>query len=448
MKTKADSRKSVVVILLIGICVCSSSAVDKPTTAQKTCVTSECHAVYSKKPHVHGPVGLGDCKSCHEAKDVSKHTFGLVGKEPALCEKCHMDKAEKKNVHEPVKTNCTQCHDPHVSGYKFLLSSKTVGESCKECHKTGQGMQYMHGPTAVGQCTICHEAHSSDHKQLLTMDASELCFSCHVITKEELKKFQFVHKPAENDCVGCHDAHGADNARMLKAEAPELCYPCHEDIQNMAEQSKHKHDVVSSKGGCLRCHTPHASTVRFNLKAAPVTVCLSCHDKPVALTEDETLISFTEQIENKKSLHGPVEQKDCQGCHVTHGSEHFRLLKKDYPARFYSPFKKENYDLCFSCHAETLVLTKTTDSLTDFRNGHRNLHFVHVNKAERGRTCRSCHATHASDLPKHIRESVPYGMWDLPIQFEKSETGGQCAPGCHLPYSYDRNSPVEYKKPQ
>jgi hypothetical protein len=38
-------------------------------------------------------------------------------------------------------------------------------------------------------------------------------------------------------------------------------------------------------------------------------------------------------------------------------------------------------------------------------------------------------------------------MWDLPIQFEKTETGGGCKPGCHLPFAYDRESPVEYKKP-
>ena len=25
--------------------------------------------------------------------------------------------------------------------------------------------------------------------------------------------------------------------------------------------------------------------------------------------------------------------------------------------------------------------------------------------------------------------------------------GGKCAPGCHLPYAYDRQSPVKYEKP-
>jgi predicted CXXCH cytochrome family protein len=230
---------------------------------------------------------------------------------------------------------------------------------------------------------------------------------------------------------------------MLKADAPDLCYPCHKDIQKVAQTSKHKHTAVTEKGGCLHCHTPHASTVQFILKDAPMSLCETCHNEPVKTQTGQPVPSFTAQIKDKKFLHGPVAQKDCTGCHATHGSEHFRLLAKDYPQAFYAPFSKDKYALCFSCHPESLVLTARTSELTDFRNGDMNLHYVHVNK-QRGRTCRSCHATHASDLPKHIRESVPYGVWNLPIQFQKTDTGGGCRPGCHQPFNYDRKAPVTY----
>jgi predicted CXXCH cytochrome family protein len=119
-------------------------------------------------------------------------------------------------------------------------------------------------------------------------------------------------------------------------------------------------------------------------------------------------------------------------------------LVKEYPPQFYAPFSRDKYDLCFSCHPDSLVLTKETTDLTDFRNGKLNLHYLHVNKAERGRTCRSCHETHASNLPKHVSETVPYGRWNMPIGFTKSETGGSCKPGCHVPYNYDRKAPVDY----
>ncbi|MEJ2649492.1 MAG: cytochrome c3 family protein [Sedimentisphaerales bacterium] len=205
--------------------------------------------------------------------------------------------------------------------------------------------------------------------------------------------------------------------------------------------------AVTEKDGCTHCHTPHASTVKYLLAKDAKDLCMTCHDKPLDMGNNETLPSFADEIKNKKYLHGPVADNDCSGCHVPHGSQYFRLLAKNYPPLFYAPFSKENYELCFSCHTESLVETPTTIELTDFRNGDENLHYLHVSKDPRGRTCRACHATHASDLPKNIRETVPYGMWELFIGFKKTDTGGSCTPGCHLPKAYDRKRPVDYSQP-
>lgn len=432
------------IVLLVCLLVCGTFAAEKPTSLGKACSSEGCHDGFLDAEYGHGPVLLNDCHSCHKPLDVKKHTFEFVRKGRDLCEFCHMDQSTGKNVHAPVKDgDCLQCHDPHGSNHPGLLVKETA-EVCGQCHKIAEGAAFRHGPVAVGECSICHDPHSSDHEKLLTTKPSELCFSCHVTTKQELEKFEFIHEPVKGDCVGCHDAHGADNAMMLKAKAPQLCYPCHEEIQNTAENSKVKHSIVSKEDGCLQCHTPHASSVKFGLRDAPATICLTCHDKPVDISKDEVLPAFTKELEGKKFLHGPVADKDCSGCHVTHGSDHFRLLAKKYPSQFYAPFAEENYALCFGCHAKSLVLTAKTKDLTDFRNGNLNLHFLHVNKERRGRTCRSCHATHASNLPRHIRKSVPYGAWELPVGFTKTETGGNCKTGCHLPKAYDRNKPVDY----
>jgi predicted CXXCH cytochrome family protein len=432
--------------IVLATCLATmAQAVERPSSPQTTCVTAECHNTYGTRPHVHGPVGLGDCKSCHESADPEAHTYKLTRQGRDLCEYCHLDQATKKRVHEPLKTGaCTQCHDPHSSENPSLIVEKTVARLCERCHETGKGVLFLHGPAAVGECTICHDSHSAERDNLLLDEPTNLCFGCHTTTREELGQFEFVHEPARNDCVGCHDPHGADNMQMVKAGAPELCYSCHADIKHTAETSAHKHSAVTSKDGCLHCHTPHASTVQFILKDAPMALCESCHDKPVSTQDGRPIASFTEQVRDKKSLHGPVAQKDCSGCHATHGSEYFRLLVKDYPPMFYAPFSIDNYALCFSCHPQSLVLTRQTADLTDFRNGDLNLHYVHVNKERRGRTCRSCHATHASDLPKHVRQSVPYGVWELPINYHKTETGGGCQPGCHAPLPYDRQSPATY----
>jgi predicted CXXCH cytochrome family protein len=444
MLEKACGSAVVFACILISTCL----GVEKPTTPQKTCVTKECHADFGKKAYVHGPVGLGDCKACHKPVDPNKHTFQLARKGKDLCEYCHLEQATKKNVHDPLKTgDCTQCHNPHSSDNKFLLPVKTVGDLCNKCHKVTQGRQFLHGPTAVGECTVCHEPHSSDYPNLLVTDHAKLCFSCHTVTQDELKKYEFVHPPAKNDCTGCHDPHGANNPKMIKNLAPFLCYACHKDIEKIVKNAKVPHRVVSDVGGCLNCHTPHASTVKFLLKKDVESLCVTCHDKPVTISKDEVLPSFTKEIKGKKYLHGPVAQGNCSGCHLPHGSQYFRLLIKAYPAEFYAPFKKDTYALCFSCHPESLVLTPETSDLTDFRNGKMNLHYVHVNRPVRGRTCRACHAVHASNLPKHIRDSVPYGVWNLPIGFKKTPTGGSCSPGCHLPHKYDRKNPVVYENP-
>jgi len=439
----AGNLGSRMIVLLFAALVASAAAVEKPTSPQKTCVTDECHAAYGQKVHVHGPVALGDCKSCHKSVDPKEHTWQLLREGKELCSFCHLEQVAKKNIHEPLKKgNCTQCHDPHSSDNKFLLPKKTIAELCESCHQSTKGLKFLHGPMAVGDCTICHASHSADHKHLLNSEPTELCFSCHTTTRMELNKFEFIHEPAKNNCTGCHSGHGADNAMMLKARAPQLCFPCHADVQQAALDAKVKHGVVLEEGGCIKCHTPHASTVRYGLKLDPATLCLSCHDKPIGIRKDETMGAFTKEIAGKKFLHGPVAQKDCKGCHISHGSDHFRLLAKEYPSQFYAPFSVSTYELCFSCHPQSLVLNKNTTDLTDFRNGELNLHYIHVNQPERGRTCRSCHETHASNLPKHIRETAPYGMWNMPIQFTKTDTGGSCKPGCHLPTGYDRETPI------
>jgi predicted CXXCH cytochrome family protein len=148
---------------------------------------------------------------------------------------------------------------------------------------------------------------------------------------------------------------------------------------------------------------------------------------------------LTEPTQNK---HGPIREGDCAGCHLAHGSTQQHLLAKPYSSDFYQPFEEEKYELCFSCHDRQLVLLPNTTGLTGFRNGDRNLHFLHVNKPDKGRNCRACHSTHSSTLPMHIRESVPYGSWELPIGFTKTATGGACASACHKEYRYDRENPV------
>ncbi|MHC4111830.1 MAG: cytochrome c3 family protein [Planctomycetota bacterium] len=435
-------------VFMVSVLVSVAGAVEKPTSLKETCVTEECHSDYGKKTYVHAPVALGDCNSCHVLVNEQEHTFEPSRKGKDFCQYCHLEQSVRKNVHEPLKTgDCIQCHDPHSSDNKFLIPEKTIEEHCQKCHETGKDIKFPHGPVAVGECTVCHDSHTSDYNDLLTIEPNELCYSCHVVTRNELSKYETVHEPMKGRCVGCHDPHGADNPEMVKAVTPLLCYTCHTDIEEVAENSEYRHSAATGIDGCMNCHNPHASTVKSLLKKDVTSLCMTCHDKPQGISKDEVLPAFTDQLKDMKFLHGPVAEKDCTGCHITHGSKHFRLLTKEYPPIFYAPFSEKNYELCFECHNKDLVWGEKTEELTDFRNGNVNLHYLHVNKERRGRTCRACHSTHASNQAKQMRKSVPYGIWDLPVGFTKTETGGTCISGCHLPKDYDRTNPVDYSAP-
>ncbi|MHC5117218.1 MAG: cytochrome c3 family protein, partial [Planctomycetota bacterium] len=176
-------------MIFMSMCALNGMAVEKPTSLDGSCGTEGCHADYSQKDHVHAPVELGDCKSCHESVDAKEHTFSLARQGRDLCESCHLDQATKTHVHGPLTTgDCTQCHNPHAGSSSSLLVTETVEQLCANCHKIAENANYLHGPVAVGQCSVCHEPHSSEHENLMSVPPKELCASCHTITMDELEK--------------------------------------------------------------------------------------------------------------------------------------------------------------------------------------------------------------------------------------------------------------------
>ena len=81
--------------------------------------------------------------------------------------------------------------------------------------------------------------------------------------------------------------------------------------------------------------------------------------------------------------HTQADTERDAGCHGPHGADSADLLTKFYSTRFYQHFESDRYELCFSCHDKKLVETKEAEGLTGFRNGTQNLHFVHVDEANR-----------------------------------------------------------------
>jgi predicted CXXCH cytochrome family protein len=428
-------------ILSLLFCL-NGMVLSRGADAADSCITNKCHSNMGKEKFVHGPVAVGNCTVCH--REIGKHKFAPIKKASDFCYQCHDRVNTKKTVHAPVKDgNCTLCHDPHQSPYKYQLRADRT-KLCFTCHdkKIAAG-KYVHGPVAVGGCVMCHNPHQSDFPRMLNASGNDVCFMCHTDMADRFKEKKFVHTAVKQGCINCHSPHSADYKYNLKADGTrDLCLGCHKDKKEWIETAKTKHGALETGKKCLACHDPHMGDYAKQLVKAPMDLCLSCHDKPLD-TPTGKIIDMKTYLAENKDKHGPIREKDCSACHNPHGSDNFRMLRKYFPPVFYAPFDPKNYALCFNCHEKTLVLDPQTTTLTNFRNGDQNLHYLHVNKPVKGRTCRACHEMHATNNPKHIRDAVPFGAWELPLNYHKTPDGGSCQPGCHQKFTYDRKSPVK-----
>lgn len=413
--------------------------------AQETgCVTAKCHPRIDKDKYVHGPVATGACAKCHgespnHDKNPKKNRFNAIVDLAKKCFECHDAFDPKKTSHAPIKEGeCISCHDSHGSPYKFQLL-KEGSSLCFDCHDDNiVAEKFVHGPAAVGGCVACHEPHTANYDKNLKEESPALCYSCHTDIAVMFQNAKVIHQPVAEDCSSCHNPHSAAEEFLLPAKSPVLCYGCHDDMKEWVNKVANKHGAISENRSCLNCHDPHVSNIARILSMPPMDLCLSCHDQDRKTPAGLNITNIKKLLEENSEHHGPIKQKDCSGCHNTHGSDNFRMLREYYPSTFYAPFSMYNYGLCFSCHEESIVKDLETTSLTDFRNGNINLHFKHVNKPVKGRVCRACHETHASNIEKHIRETVPFGSWEIPINFKKTDSGGSCLPGCHKIKKYNR----------
>jgi len=347
----------------------------------ETCLTASCHSEFQRVPFAHAPVS-SDCTACHESVSaehpLGEGDFRLVASGADLCYRCHDNMITEARYHEPVKLGrCTYCHDVHGGEHAFLLV-KTVNQLCLNCHtskRSLEGMDNLHPVLVEDGCTACHSPHTAKYKELLPVEGADFCGECHAEIRALTKAAKVKHGAMEDGCVACHDPHGTGYPRMFATPEKKFCVSCHEDIG--------------------------------------------------------------EQIEVAKSQHKPVVEGTCSACHNPHGSDYYRILESYYPEPFYVGYSEEQYQLCFTCHDNRPFKYERTSAVTGFRNGDRNLHYLHVNKPVKGRVCKTCHGVHGADQKKLVMSKVPgFGRWQIPIYMQESEFGTTCTVGCHKPKTY------------
>ncbi len=264
-------------------------------------------------------------------------------------------------------------------------AAKDISALCIGCHKgvsAYSSKAVVHRPVKEGQCTLCHNPHASKHPGLLKGEGSALCYGCH-----ERKNFTggvSVHKPvSDGNCGACHNSHSTDAKGLLKKPGAETCYTCHpaEDFKS----KKHVHPEVR-KGNCTLCHNPHTSGSEGLLAEGRAALCAKCHKTVDARTHWGYDVSGSDCFSChsphssdrpaliKATLHKPFEEKKCSACHIRGA--------KDVPESIVST--------CASCHKETLA-------------GFNKI-YSHLTSGAGTKSCSSCHAPHASDGKKLLKD--------------------------------------------
>ncbi|MBI5385148.1 MAG: cytochrome C [Verrucomicrobia bacterium] len=311
----------------------------------------------------------------------------------------------------------------------------------------GEKPASSHAPFEDGDCSLCHKSKDPKNPGPITTNVNAQCLGCHEDFAPILAR-KSSHVAAKENCCNCHNPHNARQRKLLVESGSTLCLSCHEAIRTLTVQAKVKHEALTQGSQCSNCHNPHGANVEHLLVQLPFDLCVSCHGKDdVKDDQGKKLTNVKSLLDANKEWHGPVSQKDCSACHQPHGSANFRLLAQEYPPQFYSPYDPKLYGLCFECHEDTILAQPQTTTLTRFRNGGTNLHYVHVHKTERGRTCRACHEVHASKQKHQIRDAVPYGSrgWMLKVNYTQLPNGGMCDKTCHDQRVYTNSVPVALK---
>jgi DmsE family decaheme c-type cytochrome len=116
---------------------------------------------------------------------------------------------------------------------------------------------------------------------------------------------------------------GASPLKLKPGGRGEVCLECHADFsQRLAKPSVH---TPVRDRDCAGCHNPHASNHGKLLIAEGANVCATCHGEVVP--------------KGARSAHKPVAERRCMDCHDPHA------------AGFKKNLVRGGNDLCAGCHA-------------------------------------------------------------------------------------------------
>lgn len=266
---------------------------------------------------------------------------------------------------------CIECHEVEQTSHAQSLHGKAwalKGDttlSCSSCHGDGARHNAQKEPTSDTIIAFSKKSTQTPGEQ------NNQCLNCHK-TQSEVSNWK-MGKHANNNvrCVDCHSNHDGIKKMGIQDIEPKTkaCLNCHNE-QKLQSKAYSHHPIIEGKVSCNDCHNPHGTLNDHNLRAETVNaLCYKCH---------------TDKRGPYLWEHPPVEE-NCLNCHVSHGSNHLRLLKKSAP------------NLCQECHNWSNHPSTPRDANSGFGNSATTSFSPHYV----GRGCLNCHTkVHGSIGPQ------------------------------------------------
>jgi predicted CXXCH cytochrome family protein len=262
-------------------------------------------------------------------------------------------------VHRSVPELCEECHDIFDEWRRFPLNSESTVGVCDNCHKSSlynrlrHEYKYVHMPIEKGKCETCHDVHVSKIEGMLARPQIELCYGCHALFIDKIKKNEFNHIGDQFDlfsktCTKCHNPHSSNIKNLLRDVRKGVCKKCHKVFSGEKEGVEHKsiHKLVL-QGKCYLCHNIHSGKNKMYLiKEDAKATCLVCHGKKVTTGHGERsadlrrkkMLAATEEGKKLAATEDGEKLAECIECHNPHISYKEGL------------FTDKGIDKCLSCH--------------------------------------------------------------------------------------------------
>ncbi len=266
---------------------------------------------------------------------------------------------------------CLLCHNGHAQVREIFFTPHGVradartpmgGRQCQACH--GDSEAHATDPATTPKPTVTFKADAN----VSAATQNGACLTCH----DDLRRTHWsgsAHERAGMRCVDCHTVHRDRDPILIPAAQQERCVACHR-TQRADMLKLSGHPLRDKSMGCADCHASHGAPGDSSLAGATLNqTCFRCHaDKRGPFLWE----------------HAPVRE-DCNGCHLSHGSNHPALLRTRVPF------------LCQQCHSAAGHPSTALDS--------GSLDPVAFNsRFVLGTGCLNCHGSiHGSNHPSGVK---------------------------------------------